>query len=461
MTYMASSVNIGFMTTYFKEDPYVFTQDSIDGVPFHYKNFETSPCVHIRLSFDYGAMHDEAGLEGTAHFLEHMLFKGSDLFEDQKATQEFGKVYALDTLNASTSLYHLKLTAKCLPQNLETVLNGLFDMVNTTKLRPSDVEDEKKVIVQEIWRTYLNKKHLEYNKMNAENAWFDIPEFIRVGLAFGWPDSVERIEQKDLKKAQEKYLIKNNLTICIAGNLESIDEVKNILKNNVSKMRIGGKSKAPYIPTVIHNPKQNELSFNYDDIGIGDKTQASIEYGIVLPRFSDEKEAKGRATLFLLNSIISDLVFEKLRIDNNLCYSAGSNWVTGIDSVGFYIISKLNADHIDNALKLIFEIMENVKAGAYEDYFNKNKRLIIDSYLSSERVTSGIMDAVLSDIRKYGHPVPLNDYVNELEQVEYKDTVDFAKEYFTKERFVLEILRPNKKNLLSKFVSLFKKNTTA
>ena len=71
------------MTTYFKEDPYLFIEDSIDEVPFYYKQMETSPCVHLRLVFNYGAMHDEPGLEGAAHFLEHMILKGCDVLEDE------------------------------------------------------------------------------------------------------------------------------------------------------------------------------------------------------------------------------------------------------------------------------------------------------------------------------------------------------------------------------------------
>ncbi len=145
-----------------KFDPYAFEKTEINGVPVLYKKIESAPCIHIRLFFDFGAFHDEIGKEGVAHFLEHMLLKGSSLFSNKKETKEFSKKYMLNTLNAHTGYFHMGVDGKTLPENYEKVIEGMFDMILTPKITQEDFDEEKKVIIQEAWGRYKNDKYLQY-----------------------------------------------------------------------------------------------------------------------------------------------------------------------------------------------------------------------------------------------------------------------------------------------------------
>ncbi len=442
------------MTTYFKEDPYIFTQDSIDTVPFYYKHIPASPCIHIRLVFDYGAMHDPKGKEGEAHFLEHMLFKGSNLFADEKAVDNFSKVYTLKSLNACTSFYNFSVVGKTLPENTETVLNGMFDMIINAKLREVDVENERKVIIQEIWRSYNNEKYIKYAKKYTENNLYDIPVHTRMGMAFGWVETVNNTKAEDLDRAKKQFLVKSNLKVFIAGNLEDLDSIKNILETNICKMIVGEKSVSPDVPDIIHRPKINLFSNEYGQVGLGNSNQASIEYELIMPKFNIEKDSKKIATLTLTSLVLNELVYEKLRTENNLCYSASVSKNNNQTYTAFYILSKLNAKYVDKAVSLINEIIDNYKTGIHEKVFTESKKLIIDRLISNERLTGDLVDNVVSDIKVFGKNIGLNPYIAELENVQYQDTVAFANQYFNKDQFVLEILKPNKKNLLSKVLSL-------
>jgi predicted Zn-dependent peptidase len=449
------------MTTYFKEDPYIFTQDKIGDTPFIYKHIPTSPCIHIRLVFDYGAMYDSEGKEGEAHFLEHMLFKGSELFADEKAVDNFSKVYTLKTLNAYTSFYNFSVVGRTLSENTQTVLNGMFDMLINAKLRDQDVENERKVIIQEIWRSYHNEKYINYSKKYVENNLYDVPVQLRMGRAFGWVETVNNIKAEDLQRAKNKFLVKSNLKVFIAGNLENLENIKEIVKANLDKMPEGERTISPYVPEVIHKPKVNLFSNEYGQVGLGNSNQATIEYELIMPKFDIQKDAKKVATLALISLVLNELVYEKLRTENNLCYSASVTRNSNSAFTGFYISSKLNSAYIDKATMLIEEILENYKQGVHEKVFTESKKLIIDRLVSNERLTSDLIDNVVNDIKIFGVNVGLNPYIQELEQVTYQDTVDFAKQYFNKDQFVLEILKPNKKNLFNKFTSLFSKKSKA
>ncbi|MBC7766751.1 insulinase family protein [Arenimonas sp.] len=430
------------MTTYFKEDPYLFTEDYVGGVPFYYKHIATAPCVHIRIVFDYGAMHDEPGFEGAAHLLEHTMLKGSDLIEDEKAYQEFSKKYTLGTANASTSLYKLQLTGKCLPQHIEHVLNVYFASIISPKFDHEAVESEKKVIIQEFWRYYTNETYLKYVNDLRVNNLFEFPDYLRTNNIIGWVDTIQKNTFKDLKKAKEKFLVKNNLRIFVAGNLEKLEDIKKIINSNLEKMILGEKSIAPVVPSTIEKPKQNMYESKYIDIGLGDEEQAGIEAEIIIPKFDCVSNLKKIATQHLLVMVINDLVYEKLRTENKLCYSAGAGTGSRVTFQSVYIQSKLNPEYIEKSISLIKEIIEGVSDGIFEDKFNKNKELIIDRFISSERVTNDILDSAVNSYINYDHNLLLNDLIDAMEKVTYQDTVEFSKEYLPVDKFVFEILKP-------------------
>ncbi|MBC7981998.1 insulinase family protein [Candidatus Parcubacteria bacterium] len=351
------------------------------------------------------------------------------------------------------------MVGKTLPENTETVLKGMFDMLINAKLKEEDVEKERKVIIQEIWRSYHNEKYVEYSKKYRENNMYDMPVYTRMGRAFGWVETVNNIKAEDLARAKKQFLVKDNLKVYIAGNIENLDAVKNIVQTNLDKMIVGEKSASPYIPEKINKPRTNSFVNEYGQVGLGNSNQATIEYELLMPKLDMKKDMKKIATLALTSLILNELVYEKLRTENNLCYSASVSRNTSVSFTGFYISSKLNSKYIDKAVALIDGILEDYKLGTHEKVFNESKKLIIDRLVSSERLTADTIDNVVSDMKVFGLNFGLNPYIIELENVTYQDTVNFAKDSFNKDRFVVEILKPNKKSLFGKFASVFSKKS--
>lgn len=110
--------------------------------------------VSIRMRVDVGALHEEAGEQGWAHFVEHMLFRGTASFADREARhiwQRLGASFGSDT-NASTSatqtVYQLDL-----PKNdrasIDTSLHVMAEMASSALFDPATVEAEKRVILAE------------------------------------------------------------------------------------------------------------------------------------------------------------------------------------------------------------------------------------------------------------------------------------------------------------------------
>ncbi len=212
-------------------DPYDFSKKEIDGVSVYYKKFPTAPCVHIRVCFNNGCFNDPTEIVGISHFLEHMIFDGSPTVSTKKDVEEWRKVNTLGSWNAwtffSNTTYHLR----CLPEKLDTVLEGMKDMIFKPLLRNEDVEHERKVITQEAWGRYKNEKFLAYTRESIDNTYHGTV-FTKTSSPLGWPETVAKISQNDVESWHKANYGKGNFFVVIAGaiNDEWENKITNFLK---------------------------------------------------------------------------------------------------------------------------------------------------------------------------------------------------------------------------------------
>jgi zinc protease len=113
--------------------------------------------VSIRIRIDAGALHEEDGERGWAHFLEHMLFRGTESFPDRAAReiwQRLGASFGSDS-NARTSatdtVYQLDLPHAD-RANLDTSLHVLAEMMSSARIEAAAVEAERPVVLAEKGR---------------------------------------------------------------------------------------------------------------------------------------------------------------------------------------------------------------------------------------------------------------------------------------------------------------------
>ncbi|MES2622804.1 MAG: pitrilysin family protein [Patescibacteria group bacterium] len=436
----------------FTFEPYDFEKSEVSGIPLHTKHLPFAPCVHIRILFHYGAMHDEIGKEGVAHFLEHMIFKGNDIYPDEKSIKNFSKDILLNTHNAHTGLFELVIEGKCLPHNFEKAIQGIFAMTHSPKLTVEGWEQEKKIIMQEAWSRFLNEKYIAYVKKFRDNRLANLPDRRRIISALGWPDTITKITHEDITSAHKKYFVKENMEILLAGNIEAlgiIENIKNIISETADRIPNGEKTTPPFIPTEVDLPEIQRMDHTFSDIGVTEKNQAnvSISYSFArinkkpgIPNTSEENLLI--ATSFIVQRLVSDVIYEKLRTDNNWCYSANANFYIETDFLKFNMGTSINPDHIDEAIEIAQEILEDIKKGQYEEKFEQRKRLVIEATLASEHSSSGVIDAALDDIMIVSEIVKERTVLDEFEQVQFDDVKKMIGTYLIPERAVIEILRP-------------------
>lgn len=416
-------------------DPYDFSKKEIDSVPIYYKNIPLAPCIHIRVVFNTGAFDDPVGKEGLSHFFEHLIFDGSPTLPDKKAIREWEKLHTLNTWNAWTSFYITNYWLKCLPEEYDTALAGMKDMIFHSYLRPEDVEHERKVITQEAWNKFQNKKFLEYCREYIKNIFYG-HDHARFATSLGWPETIDKISHNDIVSWYKNHYGIGNFFIVLAGAVEEkhIENISLFLKDlpKATENTISG--------GMLGKPKEKRFIKIADEIG---EVKEQVE--ITIMRINKVLEESRSEIASMSKHLIYDLLHEKLRIDRSLCYNVDVTlWLEKTYSQ-ITMNVKTDEKNIEIVEKEFWNVIEEIQDRKYMSRFETIKKLDIQQVRAQERLSGDIANNVVRDVPRYGRPVTLTEELTEMGNVTYDDVVKFIKETFDPEYVFTEIILPSKK----------------
>ncbi|SDH75083.1 M16 family metallopeptidase [Myroides phaeus] len=231
----------------FKELPTIMNKkiDSLDNGLQYIIHSTEQPNTEFRLVFNIGSLQETEDEIGYAHFLEHLIFNGSEDFPNRQAVdtlQALGYRFGRD-INAYTTyertVYELSLLA---PNQLDLALNILANFLGKSSLTDEAILKEKKIVIQEI-RDYgvestFTKKKLEGTK-HANR------------LPIATEQDIINIDHQRLREFYKKWYTPNLATIIITGNVDT-DKATKAIQQNFGKFN----------PTPNVNRKQNIFAFN-------------------------------------------------------------------------------------------------------------------------------------------------------------------------------------------------------
>ena len=296
-------------------DPYEYKKITYKGVDIYTRSLPWANCTFLKWIINNGAQDDKKGKEGTAHFLEHMVFDGNPLYENKKAIDQYSKEYLLDSLNAHTRFTDTTFVCKFLPSKVKPALEGFYNIMFKPLFRESDIEHERKVITQEGWGIFMNEKRIEYIKEWNKNVLKDVPEKQRMHSPLGWIDTVAKINKKDLVLAHQNYN-RENSNIVLAGvvNESIIKEIKRI----IDLVPSGNKRPVFKRPSKMSIPKEKRWIKTYSETGNTDSKQVIIDICRNI-----EFDKIDSYTLGGIETVLREILFRRLRHDNSWCYGVG------------------------------------------------------------------------------------------------------------------------------------------
>src|ERR671924_2298530 len=122
-----------------------------NGLPVHRVHLDGTRAVTVLVAFEAGARTERSEENGMAHFLEHLVFKGGEKYDDYRKVNETAERMG-GTLNAYTShdlvAFHITVRAEAAMEAIDL----LTDFVGRPKIDAAELDRERGVVIQEIQR---------------------------------------------------------------------------------------------------------------------------------------------------------------------------------------------------------------------------------------------------------------------------------------------------------------------
>lgn len=316
-----------------------------------------------------GSIHEGEFLgSGISHFVEHMVFKGtqkrsySDIFRE---TQQQGA-----KINAYTSFDRTVYTYDGSTNSFEVGLDILSDMLYRSTFPEEELIKERDVILREIDMCNDDPDD-RLSQILFETAFRQHPYHYPI---IGLRPIFEKLTRQDLLNYWRKRYTVNNMTVIIAGNLP-IDHVKKHVQAYFGTFE--AKSLAPvYIP---QEPFQLAERFQHE-YGFYQITRGAVAFKI--PGIGHKDGAKLQVLASILGSGESSLLYQKLREELHWVYSIDvSSWMA--DGLGLFWIQ----------YTCIPEKQKNV-----ETFLQHNLYELIENNLSENAVKKAYNQAIVSEL---------------------------------------------------------------
>ncbi|HLP75060.1 MAG TPA: pitrilysin family protein, partial [Bacteroidales bacterium] len=288
------------------------------------------PVAHCGILVNAGSRDEKEDEHGIAHFIEHMLFKGT---KRRKAYHILSRLEDVGgELNAYTTKEETAIHASFLKEDYERTLELISDILFRSGFPAKEIEKEKDVVIEEI-NSYLDSP--------SELIFDDFEELIfsdqPIGRnILGSPESVRKINRKKIKSFIEREYLTGEMVFCSIGEIPDNRILRLFQKYFSSPDKPSGGKKSydkwTYQPVTVTRKK--DTFQNHCIIG-------NVAYDI-----RDEK----RVAMFLLNNILcgqgmNSRLNLSLREKNGLAYNVESNYNpycdTGVFSIYFGTDSKL------------------------------------------------------------------------------------------------------------------------
>jgi predicted Zn-dependent peptidase len=286
-----------------------------------------------------GSRNESTRLSGMSHFIEHMLFKGTQKRTATEIAETMDEVGG--QLNAFTSKEYTCYFARTLDTHFDVALDVLTDMFFNSKFDEAEIDKERNVILEEI------------------NMYEDTPSDLVVDLLqyqtfqknplgrsiLGVPNTINKFKRDDFIKFVEKNYRPHNTVIAVAGN---IDEQAVLDKISAAFVDFKGTPKQKTTLPVVYTP-----GFNLREKDI---EQVHLAVGFPGLRWTGNEEYYALAAVnTIFGGGMSSRLFQKLREERGLVYSVYSHNISYIDTGIFMIYAALNQAQLYDALGLITE----------------------------------------------------------------------------------------------------------
>jgi predicted Zn-dependent peptidase len=378
---------------------------------------ETMPHVRsvtIGVWLTRGSRHESDALSGIAHFVEHMLFKGSDTRSAEDIAQAIDSIGG--QLDAFTAKEYASYYIKVLDEHLPLAVELLADIVLRPAFAPDEIEREKKVIVEEI-------KMVEDTPDDLVHELFT--QYFWEGHPLGRPilgsrETVEGLTRDALRGYFAGAYVGSNIVIAAAGNIEHA-VVRDLIQAAFAGIAPEGESLNGTPPVVVNQVITRTKELEQSHICLGTACY---------PQKHDD-----RYVSYILNTVLggsmSSRLFQNVREKRGLAYSVFSGLGAYRDAGNLTIYAGCATDAVAEVIDLCVSELRTIRdLPVSESELRRAKDHLKGSLMLSLENTSSRMSHLARQEIYFDRHFSLDETLDGIEQVSASDVQRVARDLF-------------------------------
>ncbi|WP_404438559.1 M16 family metallopeptidase [Bradyrhizobium daqingense] len=206
-----------------------------------------TPVVTEMIWYKVGSADETPGKSGLAHFLEHLMFKGTSKHPAGEFSQTVLRVGGNE--NASTSVDYTNYFQRVPKEQLPTMMEFEADRMTGLVLKDENVLPERDVVLEEYNMRVANNPDARLNEQIMAALYLNHPYGRPV---IGWHQEIEKLDREDALAFYRRFYAPNNAILVIAGDVDAA-EVRPLVERN-----FGSIPAQPAIPARRVRPQEPE-----------------------------------------------------------------------------------------------------------------------------------------------------------------------------------------------------------
>ena len=391
------------------------------------ENMPEMRSVSLGLWIRVGSRHETSQMNGISHFIEHMVFKGTERRSAEAIARSVDSIGG--HLDAFTAKEFICFSTKVLDEHFPVAFDVLADLVQNPTFQEEDISRERKVVQEEIKMIEDTPDDLVY-EIFTQKYWRNHS----LGRPIlGTQQTVKRFTQPALFDYFGSHYAPNRLLVAAAGHLEHarvVDLVTSYFSDRKpSKLVLNGKRPVPFPKITQRNKKDLE--------------QVHICLGAPAYAATDKR----RYACYILNTILgggmSSRLFQNVRERHGLAYAIFSA-LNGYSDTGYLSIYAGTApQNVRQVIRLVVqEFAELKKNPITAEEMKRVKEHLKGSLMLSLESTSSRMSNLARQEMFFGRFSTLDEVIRRIDRVTADEVQEVSREFFQPEKLALTVLGP-------------------
>ncbi|NET53175.1 MAG: insulinase family protein [Merismopedia sp. SIO2A8] len=402
-----------------------------NGLTVIHHQIATVPVVTVDVWVNAGACKEPQSWSGMAHFLEHMIFKGSDRlppgYFDQVIENQGG------TTNAATSHDYAHFFINVTVPHLAYALDCFAELLLRAAIPDSEFIRERDVVLEELRQSQDDPDWVGFQALME--AVYPSHPYGRPIL--GTEESVLGRSPHEMRQFHRCHYQPDNMVIVVVGGV-SLEQTLDCVGNSFRHFFPNSGIACPHVPHVITEP-----GIYRQELGLSRLEQARLLMAWTGPGVDQLRDAYGLDILSVAlgGSRTSSLV-QELREEKQLVQAVGSEFSLQRDSSIFSISVWLDSQHLNEVEKRISDRLAHLASTPMADeVLTRYQRLLCNDYAFSTETASQ-----LAGLYGYYHTIATAElatyYPHHIQSFQPHDLQQLAQCYLSPESYSVTVLKP-------------------